>query len=169
MRAIVAAATLLAVATSLSAQQAAPPRGWTWGIGGILMMWPNALSVGGNSAGAALHVAQVIPGGVGFDMRIEYLMPNDAGTRGASGLLGLSYFAAVGDGHLAQLKAGVTGVGIGSGASAGGAGGPYVGGGILFRLSRGVGIHVDALARFYAGEMTPSLGFALVALPGGDR
>ena len=166
MRAFVALSTLLAVAAPLSAQQAAPPDGWTFGVGGIVILWPN---VDFNSGGPALQVSRVTPGGIGFDARVAYLMPSGpSDQQGASVLLGLSYGVALGS-HLLQLKGGATAYGLVDSDAAGGDAGPYLGGGVLIRLSRKVGLNLDALARFYTVEegsdMAPTVGFAIVVLP----
>jgi hypothetical protein len=168
MRACVAVAIFLAVVAPLPAQHVAPPAGWTYGVGGILLLWPDEDF---NSGGPAVQLSHVGPRRIGFDFRAAYLLrsgPHDR--QGVAGMMGLSFGVPLAT-HLIQLKAGLAGFGLTPGTSENGDSGAglYVGGGILFRLSPEIGLNLDALLRFYrtsgVSRTTPSLGFTFAALP----
>lgn len=160
---------VLLVAGALRAQQAGPSNGWALGIGGIVILPPAEET---NLGGPALQASRVVPRGVGFDARVAYLLPSGSDdSQGLSAILGLSYGVPV-HAHLLQLKGGITGFGLVSGDTGGGAAGPYFGGSVLVRLGSAVGVQVDALARSYSfttqnAGLWPSFGFAIVALPHG--
>lgn len=170
MRALATVLSLLTLAVSLHAQQAAAPHGWAFGAGGILIVRPSADY---NLAGPAVQISRVVPRGVGFDVRLARTLP--AGPydwQGLSAILGLSYGLPF-DAHLFQVRGGVTALGgTDVDGGSGGEGGLYVGGSVLFRLGPHIGVHLETLGRFYSrtsrSDLTPSVAGALLVLPHGS-
>lgn len=179
-RHIVTVALVLALVSAPSpanAQHTEPPNGWGFGVGGVVIHLAGSGGDVQTLGGPALHASRFLPHGAGFDARVAYFVPTGFyDFTGLSAIVGLSLGVPAGS-HLLLLKGGMTAfVGGNSDGSAGGAVGPYAGAGMLLRVGKHAGLHVDGLVRFYAGIggnvsvgsiVAPSLGATLMVVPGG--
>ena len=174
-RSAISALTVLTLAAArapsvASAQQARPPDGWAVGVGAVLIHFTGFSGIE-NLRGPAVQLSLLRPRGIGIDFRVAYFVPTGLyDFTGLTSMVGVSVGVPSGE-HLALIKGGVTGF-IGGDSDGGGAAaiGPYVGAGIVVRLSGQAGLQVDGLVRMYSGPdfattVAPSLGVALMVLP----
>lgn len=154
--------------TALPAQTA--PRGWAWGVSGILTLWPEEQDPFDRLGGPGAQVSYLAPRSLGFEFRGTYLVETGFyGLNGANAEAAITYGAPAGR-HLLQIKAGAHAMLAGdSDGSIWAGGGPMLGGGAVFRIAGRLGLQVDALGRLFVVSgrtvLAPGAAVALVLLP----
>ena len=169
---IVLTALLTGRANGVAQESSSPElEGWTVGPSAFGLLW-TITDVGFEKlGGVGLQLGHLKPLGFGFDFRAAYFFP--AGrfrAAGVSAILGTAYGLPAGP-ALFQLKAGAAGlVGGDNDGTPVVTAGPYVGVGLVGRVTGRLGVQGDVLARFYvtSGDpaFAPSAAIGLLLLPG---